>query len=535
MSSTTAADSMGAPATPVAKGEAPLSPTKKRGSGKRRSKQEIIDPKTKKKKVMHFAISIQPDEFHEPDYFYPRVRNATIHPMVATFLRLSNARIARRYCHLHPSVKYEELLKVLTTVPSHFRWAGSDLFLVTTKEGKRQMIVIETNSCPSGQKSMPPLSDEENTDGYHRLMTQFMDMLNSEKKDKLPKGDLAVVYDKNEMEAQGYAAALADASNEKIWRVEFHKDDPDPPVRFNADAIMEIRDEAHNWHPIRAAFRYVTQQPWDRIPLKCKTEILNKIVSCLAGGRNKQTAAWAYSAYNNRMEDKQLAIRFPETIRDVQKVAIPLWVEGMGGMAVIKNPYSNAGQGVYTITSKAELDAFMAMDAKYDSWIVQTLVGNSNWSSHTKKGVFYHCGTVPNAKNQSFIFDLRMMVSATPKGFRPHCVYARSALKPLVENASEITDSWAMLGTNLSIKNADGSWGSDTSRLRLMDRKDFNMLGLGIDDLIDGYVQTVLSVLAIDDLAEKLLPSDGDEFNMDLFASINQDDTLLKEIMPVKT
>jgi hypothetical protein len=52
-----------------------------------------------------------------------------------------------------------------------------------------------------------------------------------------------------------------------------------------------------------------------------------------------------------------------------------------------------------------------------------------------------------------------------------------------------------MLGTNLSVKLDNNQWTTETSRLLLMDRKDFNQLGLGVDDLIDAYIQTVLSYL----------------------------------------
>ena len=45
-----------------------------------------------------------------------------------------------------------------------------------------------------------------------------------------------------------------------------------------------------------------------------------------------------------------------------------------------------------------------------------------------------------------------------------------------------------MLGTNLSVKLADGSWTTETTRLVCMDRRDFNKLGLGLDDLIDAVL-----------------------------------------------
>jgi hypothetical protein len=89
-------------------------------------------------------------------------------------------------------------------------------------------------------------------------------------------------------------------------------------------------------------------------------------------------------------------------------------------------------------------------------------------------------------------------------------------------------DTWDMLGTNLSVKLPDGGWTTDTSRLILMDRKDFNQLGLGIDDLIDAYIQTVLSVIAIDRMSVRLM--ENGTFDYQLFRSLNPDDALLNEI-----
>ena len=87
-----------------------------------------------------------------------------------------------------------------------------------------------------------------------------------------------------------------------------------------------------------------------------------------------------------------------------------------------------------------------------------------------------------------------------------------------------------MLGTNLSIKNEDGTWGSDTNRLLLMDRRDFNKLGIGLDDLIEAYIQTVLSTVAIDEMSKTLINKQG-RFRMRLFRSLNDDEALLNEIL----
>lgn len=125
--------------------------------------------------------------------------------------------------------------------------------------------------------------------------------------------------------------------------------------------------------------------------------------------------------------------------------------------------------------------------------------------------------------------DIRMMVSATEHGIRPLCTYARRAAKPLVDHITSSIDSWSMLGTNLSIKNDDGTWGSETNRLVLMDRRDFNKLGIGLDDLIECFIQTVLSMVAIDKMAHTLVNKQG-KFRMKLFKSLNDDQSLLDEI-----
>lgn len=351
----------------------------------------------------------------------------------------------------------------------------------------------------------------------------------AENKDTLPEGGLAVVFDKNNMEATGYAAAMADVFQEKVHLVEYYHYDQDPPVKF-VDGVLLVRDASKKWVPIRGAFRYVTQRPWTRIPVNMKTVMLNKPVACLAGGRNKMAADKAYEFLNREIGHTGLRIKTPETIRDTPKDMVPLWVESMGGHAVVKVPYANAGQGVYTITSKRELEDFMKNDEnRYDKYIVQSLIGNAAWSSVTRHGQLFHTGTIPNKKKKSFVSDLRMMISATPTGLQPIAIYARRAEKPLEAKLDENSDSWAILGTNLSKKVDAVHFTTETSRLLLMDHKDFNTLGLGIDDLIDGYIQTVLATVAIDKMAARLIKEDG-SFDLNLYSHLNQDDSLLAEI-----
>jgi len=466
---------------------------------------------------------LSPDNFEQDSHFYPKALNSQLHPMVGHFFNLTPERIINRFIHLNPQVTPEALKNILSYQTKHFHWGGSDLFYVTTEQGNRKMVVLETNSCPSGQKSMPSRNDADEHRGYRFLIeNSFLPLL---KKKRLPKGALAVIYDKNYMETSGYAQTLSDLSGEKVYLIpHFHGEGQF--IKFE-DGIMILNYKGESI-PIRAAFRYVTQKPWNRIPPHSKTLIYNSTLVCLSGGRNKLLANKAYELYNSEILDTGLKINMPETIKDVSKLEIPLWVQKFGGKAVIKNPYSNAGQGVYTITSDEELQEFMGHDYPYDQFIVQSLIGHYDWSSHSEQGKFFHIGTVPNKKGNIYIADLRVMVYCSPKGFAPCAIYARRARTPLSPELT--TSSWEVLGTNLSVKVGENQWDSDTSRLMLMDQKDFNSLGIGIDDLIEAYIQTVLTIIAIDKMAKNLINKKG-QFRLKLFKSLDNDKSLIKEIM----
>ncbi|MBK9981269.1 MAG: hypothetical protein IPP15_02390 [Saprospiraceae bacterium] len=471
---------------------------------------------------------IQPGSFESHDHWYPKALNAAIHPMINFFLNLDNKLIIDRYCHLHPKVKAAKLLELISYQPLYYNWSGADLINVTNARGKRQMVVIENNSCPSGQKSMPLKVDTLHQGSYRELIEKSFQPYSKIKKLNSNEA-IAVLYDKNVMETSGYAATMADVFQQPVYLVPFYDGANNDHIRYK-NHYIEILDERNKWKQVVAAFRYVTQKPWNRIPVSSKTRIYNPIIACLAGGRNKLIASKAYDQYNGEIDRMGLKIRTPETIWDVQKDEVPLWVKRMGGQAVIKVPYSNAGQGVYTIVNESELNDFLSRDYEYSKFIVQSLIGNYRWSSRTESGKFFHLGTIPNAKGETYVFDLRMMICATPLGFRPVCVYSRRANSPLTDTITEGTSSWDMLGTNLSHKDTHGQWTTDTNRLILMDRRDFNHLGMGLDDLIEAYIQTILSTIAIDKMACRLVNSRG-QFNSKLFASFNDDPYLIREIM----
>jgi hypothetical protein len=473
--------------------------------------------------MKHIEI-IRPNTFEAENHWYEKSLNATIHPMVAYFLKLDKEQITKRYCHLNPTVNSSDLMEVLSYKAKHYHLSGADLLNVTRENGNRQMIVIENNSCPSGQKSMPLLDEFNEQGGYKTFMEQTIKPQISYSKNPV----VAVLYDKNYMEASGYAHSLSDMIGLPVRLVPFYDKDPNEYIKTSGEYVeLFINDK---WEQVSFLFRYLTQKPWNRLPVKSKTTIVNPTIVCLAGGRNKLTASKAYSLFNSELAEKNLKIHTPKTIWDVNKNEIPLWVSNFGGKAVIKNPYSNAGQGVHTIVNQAELNKFMATDFEYDKFIVQSLVGNYNWSSKVNESTYYHVGTVPNKKGDSFVLDFRMMIHTTKTGYRPVSIYSRRARSPLKDSLESGQDSWDILGTNLSYKNTDGSWNSQTSRLLLMERKEFNNLGIGLDDLIEGFIQTVLSSIAIDKMAIQLLDENG-ELNRKLFQSLNDDDSLLNEIM----
>jgi hypothetical protein len=385
---------------------------------------------------------------------------------------------------------------------------------------------------------MPGLTDENKYASYTRLVGTLYDMQISKIDRSL--GDLAVVYDINSVEASGYCAYLAELSQEKVWLVEYlidhdvaDKDNCSKNVKW-LDGFMYVRDKSEKWHKIRACMRQVTQKPWAKIPVNTKTLVINPIVACLAGGRNKALANYAYDCFNKELEQKasNLRIRKPYGV-NVSKNEIPHLIENdanFDGKGVIKVPYSNCGQGVYTIVNKRELDDFMREKHCYDTFILQSLVGNEKWFTQKKMpGQYFQIGTKPNAKNEKFVYDMRLTMTTNKEGFLPVSIHFRIARKPLVDDVNEVKSSWELLGTNLSVKLGENLWDVEEDRLMCFDDEFFEQTQLNEDDLIDSYVQTVLSTIAIDKICIELHDENG-QFDLERFKRINTDYSLLDEI-----
>lgn len=132
------------------------------------------------------AIKVKAQSFQPELHYYNKVLHAQMHQIVKFFFSMKKERIIERYCNLNPSVDKQQLDDYLSYVPKYIQWSGTDLFHVTTAEGIKKMVVIETNSSPSGQKSMPLLNDNEEMGGYKRLIEKaFLPYVKSKKQFKV--------------------------------------------------------------------------------------------------------------------------------------------------------------------------------------------------------------------------------------------------------------------------------------------------------------------------------------------------------------
>lgn len=62
--------------------------------------------------------------FKKENHFYPKVQNAKIHPIVASFFKLGNEAVINRYKQANPNINAETLRELLSYKPKYFKWAG---------------------------------------------------------------------------------------------------------------------------------------------------------------------------------------------------------------------------------------------------------------------------------------------------------------------------------------------------------------------------------------------------------------------------
>lgn len=456
-----------------------------------------------------------PRSFTASNHFYDKVFSSKRHPVAESFVQLSRSQLVTRYSQRHEGIDEADVLEVLRYEPSYMFWAGADLIPFVEK-GRQRLAVIELNSCPSGQKSFPFKRDP--SEGYEDMLRRSFLPL-AERFSECD-GEYAVLFDKNEMENRGYAEALANVIEDPVYCVDLRSDQS--RLVWEGD-VLHVRDDGASV-PVKAAFKYVTKDPWTKIPPNSKTFIYNHIAACIGGGRNKLLANKAYEQFNLKQDSDALTIQCPTTIRDVERPELPSVIESFGGTGVIKAPYQNAGRGVHTITSKAELDSFMAEDHGYNTFVVQELLDYEAWGGRSGKA---QIGTFPSDEDDVFAMDLRMSVIATENGLEPAYFYVRRAEKPFKATPPQ-GDSWPMLGTNLS-RRVDDGWEYDTDRLIPASYEAFDKTGLSVDDLMEGFIQAALSLISIDKMASKVMDGD-DRYQKEFLQGIYEDASFVDEL-----
>ncbi len=96
------------------------------------------------------AVALTGADFYSVNHFYPKTQRARIGRVGREFFTLSNDEAASIYCRRNPATSRAILAECLAYKPAYFKWAGCDLFNVVDGDDRRQMVIIETNSCPSG-------------------------------------------------------------------------------------------------------------------------------------------------------------------------------------------------------------------------------------------------------------------------------------------------------------------------------------------------------------------------------------------------
>jgi hypothetical protein len=89
-----------------------------------------INSKAHSSPPMRTSAIVGQGEFEAEAHYYPRVLNATIHPLVASFFSLGNDRILARYSHLNPQCDITALKSMLEYDPKYFKWAGNFPILI---------------------------------------------------------------------------------------------------------------------------------------------------------------------------------------------------------------------------------------------------------------------------------------------------------------------------------------------------------------------------------------------------------------------
>ena len=90
-----------------------------------------------------------------------------------------------------------------------------------------------------------PLVREDDEFGSYRTVIENTFLPQLSRRANRVQGRLAVIYDKNHVEATGYAATMAELTDENVLLAPWAEDASDPPCRFRK-GILQIRDASNH-------------------------------------------------------------------------------------------------------------------------------------------------------------------------------------------------------------------------------------------------------------------------------------------------
>jgi hypothetical protein len=452
-------------------------------------------------------LKISPSEqIDSKDYFTAHSQEKSPSKLILDFLSLSVDDICKLYCENVKNIEYEDLIKILKYVPKYLFSSGADLMKVTDR-GEEKYCLIEVNSVATGVFGFPMLNSEYNP--YQRIIEDSFSFLIKE----IPKGTgvIAILSDQIYKEVLGYCAMLPKILNESVYLIDLKDMKKAAEYYRVGNEYLEIKLNG-KWTPIRAAIKYVQDQPWLKMPIISKTFIFNNLLGCLCGGRNKSMANIAYKKLESSLP-KGVNINHPYTESNLTKKQVLKLVEKRG-IGVVKGLYSNSGREVFFLIKDRDIKEFEDTEFEYDNFIYQDLIGHQNWiSDYEKTERFCHF--------YDYVYDIRLVISYTQEGFKPISILSRRAPKPLNPNLDEISDFKEMLLTNLSSC-------EDPNRFILYDQKTVDLLGITLQDLIECYVQAVLATVSVDSLCKDMV-KDG-KFDINSFSELNSDKKIVEEL-----
>lgn len=136
-----------------------------------------------------------------------------------------------------------------------------------------------------------------------------------------------------------------------------------------------------------------------------------------------------------------------------------------------------------------------------------------------------------------YAYSFRIVACNSPTGFKMITICCARAPAPFAKNgeAAEIAPN-ALLNKIRTVHENDvyitniGPNPNGEERSFYVDDAGMKGMGIGMDDVIDGFMQTVYSIHAIDNMCKKLTMEDG-ELNMQLLTELNPDPQLLAEVV----